>query len=540
MSNRSKSTQLSVMLDWEDAKPLIRMSGTLDFDGAVALRNTVDSILPSLEEALVIDCGGLRTVDSAGIGALVSLYRLLREQGKVLTLRELPPKVSELLRITKLDQLLTGNASASRLPVVQAVPVAQMPAGKMVHCWELKQCGTTDCVHYGKLGYLCWTSGTHCCNFPSLTAEDRILECFKCPVYQTNVNYISEVQDHFERYVSEAEQAFAKLRAERDSLGRELGKVRALLTASVDQSAEYIFASDPLGRLMLWNPALAELTGQSLAAITDISAAVQLLQPEGGTEAWTFMEFLEGRYPEGLHETALLDTEGEERVISWGCLKVKDSTGQPLGLLATGRDITEYRRAELALREIEERQRYVTENISEGLALLLDGRITYANQALATLLGYELDELEAMEFTQLFAPSRRDSARDFSRRSEEDGVLRYQSVALGRDGSEIHVEVTQGAARFHDLPAQIIMLRDASARRRMLAYERLIPICSGCGAIRDDSTSAPGQGSWHSLGDFIENTVESALTHTLCPHCAKAMHEQAAKLGSGEIQLRAG
>jgi PAS domain S-box-containing protein len=421
---------------------------------------------------------------------------------------------------------------------VQAVPVAHMPSGHMVHCWEQKQCGETECVHYGKLGYLCWTSSNRCCTSVELSPEDRIIECFKCPVYQANVNYISEVQEHFERYVSEAEQAFAKLRAERDSLGRELSKVRALLTASVDQSAEYIFACDPFGRLMLWNPALVALTGQSLSATSDISAAVRLLQPAGGAEAWTFMEFLEGRHPEGLYETSLPDRQDQERVISWGCLKVKDSAGQPLGLLATGRDITEYRRAELALREIEERQRYVTENISEGLALLIDGRLTYANQALASLLGYELNELEAMEFTELFAPSRRDSARDFSRRSEEDGVLRYQSVALSRDGSEIHVEVTQGPAQFHDQRAQIIMLRDASARRRMLAYERLIPICSGCGAIRDDSTSAPGQGSWHSLGDFIENTVESALTHTLCPHCAAALHDEAVKLGNGDAHRR--
>jgi hypothetical protein len=150
-----------------------------------------------------------------------------------------------------------------------------------------------------------------------------------------------------------------------------------------------------------------------------------------------------------------------------------------------------------------------------------------------------VEELDGLEFAELFAPSRRDSARDFGRRSEADGVLRYQSVALSRDGVEIHIEVTQGPAQFRDQAGQIIMLRDASARRRLLAYERLIPMCSGCGAIRDDSTSAPGQGSWHSLGDFIESTVESALTHTLCPHCAAAMREQAIKLGNGETHVRA-
>lgn len=522
---------LRAEIEWQNGEPYFVVNGTLNFEGAEVLRQAVASALPSIKDTLVIDCSKLYAVDSAGIGALVGLYRMARDVGKSIALRDLPPKVAELLRITKLDRLLSGISNSPPAGAVQAT-LAPLPEGRLLHCWEQLKCEKPDCCHYGRAGYLCWTTGEHCCVTKGMSPEDRILECFKCEVYKNNVNYLGDIQDHFERYVTEAEQAFARLRMERDTLGRELGKTRALLEAGMEQTAEYVFACDAMGRIVVWNAALTELTGRGAEEVTDISAAVRLLQPGGGPAAWNLMEFLEGRYPTELYETVVLNAAAEERIVSWGCIKVKDQAGQHLGLLATGRDITEYRRAEQALLEFQDRQRYVIENIAEGMALLLDERIAYANQALADLAGYPLELLEGLEFVQLFVPDRQENALRLLHRGTSDGaVLRYQSVLRHKSGSEVHVEITQGTSTFRERPAQIVMLRDVSARRRLLAYERLIPICSSCGAVRDDSDAA--RPSWHSLEEFMESTVERSLTHTLCPHCADNMRLEAQKLGPG-------
>jgi anti-anti-sigma factor len=525
------SPALYIDRDWTMPGVSLRLSGILDLDGSLLLKQAVDTALPAVNSSVVLDCNALTAVDSAGIGALVSLFRSLREHNIKLQLVRLPAKVAELLRITKLDRLLVSDETPPPQPAAMELVQGLMPEGKLLHCWEELQCNNTACEHYGQSGYICWSGRGARHAHDGVAEEDLILECFKCRVYRNNVNYLGQVQEHFEQYVQEAEAAFKRLRAERDSLGHELGKTRALLSAAMEQAVDYVFAADAAGRVVLWNPALAGLTGNTSAEVADLSAAVRTLLPGGGPLVWQFMDFIEGRTSEALYETEVRDRLNQLHLISWSRQLVSDSAGQALGLLAMGRDVTAVRHAEQALRDYEERQRYVTENIAEGLALVIEDRIAYANPALATLSGRLEGELEGLSFDELFDPSRRESVAGFmqDQRSARE-VLRYQSVLLTHSGEQVHVEVTQAPSQYRDQPAQIVMLRDASARRRLLAYERLIPICSGCGAIRDDSINGAGNGGWYNLEQFLQTTVERTLTHTLCPECVEQMRRQTLEL----------
>jgi signal transduction histidine kinase len=60
--------------------------------------------------------------------------------------------------------------------------------------------------------------------------------------------------------------------------------------------------------------------------------------------------------------------------------------------------------AEKALRESEEKYRTLVESAAEGMVMSLEGTIMYANQPIADLLGYSLEELLRMETARLFLP----------------------------------------------------------------------------------------------------------------------------------------
>lgn len=70
--------------------------------GDVALRDAVHRELEAGHRNVLIDMGGVTTIDSSGIGELVSTYTSVSKRGGKLKLLNIPDKVSDILQITQL------------------------------------------------------------------------------------------------------------------------------------------------------------------------------------------------------------------------------------------------------------------------------------------------------------------------------------------------------------------------------------------------------------------------------------------------------
>lgn len=70
--------------------------------GDVALRDAVHRELENGGRNILIDMNGVTTIDSSGIGELVSTYTSVKNRGGSLKLLRLPAKVSDILQITQL------------------------------------------------------------------------------------------------------------------------------------------------------------------------------------------------------------------------------------------------------------------------------------------------------------------------------------------------------------------------------------------------------------------------------------------------------
>jgi PAS domain S-box-containing protein len=96
---------------------------------------------------------------------------------------------------------------------------------------------------------------------------------------------------------------------------------------------------------------------------------------------------------------------GRRRLIAWSTTVMRDSAGEVAYVIGTGRDVTEQRMSEVALRESEERFRVTFEQAAVGIVHLLpDGRWLRANQKLCDILGYTHDEMFATSISTVTHP----------------------------------------------------------------------------------------------------------------------------------------
>lgn len=70
--------------------------------GDVALRDAVGDALEAGSRNILVDLGSVSTIDSSGIGELVSAYTTVSNRGGKLKLCNLPDKVTDILQITQL------------------------------------------------------------------------------------------------------------------------------------------------------------------------------------------------------------------------------------------------------------------------------------------------------------------------------------------------------------------------------------------------------------------------------------------------------
>lgn len=107
-------------------------------------------------------------------------------------------------------------------------------------------------------------------------------------------------------------------------------------------------------------------------------------------------------------------------------------------------DITDRRRLEASLRESEDKYRLLTDSSITGVYLIQDGLFRYVNHALASIFGYQVDELiNRLGPMDLTYPDDRSLVSENIRLRVDNFIedIRYTFRGLRKDGQVIHVEV---------------------------------------------------------------------------------------------------
>ena len=124
---------------------------------------------------------------------------------------------------------------------------------------------------------------------------------------------------------------------------------------------------------------------------------------------------------------------------SWARIKLSDGT-----TIGIGRDITDSKRAEEALRKAEQKYRELFENAKDAIYVHdLNGRYTEVNPAAEKLSGYTRDEILGKDFNGFIAPEYvRYMRENLCKKLREQGEPTYEVEVIAKDGRRVPVEVS--------------------------------------------------------------------------------------------------
>jgi PAS domain S-box-containing protein len=165
----------------------------------------------------------------------------------------------------------------------------------------------------------------------------------------------------------------------------------ALLKAITDNADDVIFVKDLSGRYLMVNRAVEHRAGRKPEEFIGRSDA------DFFSEADVAKIMERDRRVVELGETStseiMIEVGGELRPTLTTKTPYRDSTGKVVGIVGISRDITERKVVENALRESEEKYRSILESIHDGYYECdLEGTVTFANDPLARLYGYNSKE----------------------------------------------------------------------------------------------------------------------------------------------------
>ena len=129
---------------------------------------------------------------------------------------------------------------------------------------------------------------------------------------------------------------------------------------------------------------------------------------------------------------------------------LRDSEGQPVGIVGILHDITEKRKAEEALRDSEKRYRLLAENLSDVIWVIgTDLKFTYVSPSVERLLGYSVEEAVALPVQQILTPAffemamkvmADEEAKEQSGKSDRERSVTLELELLRKDGSTVWTE----------------------------------------------------------------------------------------------------
>jgi PAS domain S-box-containing protein len=260
----------------------------------------------------------------------------------------------------------------------------------------------------------------------------------------------------------------------------ELFNSRQMLQSVLDNIPQRVFWKDGDSVFLGCNKAFAlergyedpgELVGKSTYEINPLSV-------ENADLYRTFdLEVVRTGRAKLNYEQPLIKPDGSLAWLMGSKVPMFDPDGQVSGVLGTYEDITERKRAEIALRESEARYRGVIENML-GVFYRTDvrGAVVMVSPSAAGLLGYDsIDEVLGKQVESFWMyPDERDKMLLALR---EDGVVRdYEVTIRKKDGSPLAVSVTSTFRK--DDEGNILGLegifRDITERKRADAERMLM------------------------------------------------------------------
>ncbi|WP_162255251.1 MULTISPECIES: PAS domain S-box protein [unclassified Lysobacter] len=297
------------------------------------------------------------------------------------------------------------------------------------------------------------------------------------------VGVASTLRDIAERKESQAEimQLNATLEHQVEERTAELQAYSALQRAILANAGYAIIASDPEGRITLFNPAAEAILGYAADEVVGIETPALFHDPiEMAERAHALQMELSRRIDPGFevfvakariepdsNEWTYITKSGERIPVLLNVSALRKSDGEVVGYLGIAVDLRERKRREAALETNERKLRGLFELSPLGIALTDEsGRFVEFNEEFRTLTGYTDQELRTLDQGKITPKEYEQQERAVLRTLQSSGRYGpYEKQFVRRDGGRVPVRLNGVALRIDGRPYTWSIAEDITVQR---------------------------------------------------------------------------
>ena len=238
----------------------------------------------------------------------------------------------------------------------------------------------------------------------------------------------------------------------------------------LESQAEFVDRSLPGGILTYVNPAFARFTGIEAEALLGKSF-YPFIHENDREEAISKIESINRENPTVEIEWRIALLNGDIHWTHWSHTGIYDEQGTLIEYQSLGKDITEQRVAENALRESELKYRLLFECAGDSISVMdLQGKLLTVNPIACKMLGYTNDELLALSADKIDTRPA-EMAANIGKLLDQ-GYYSGEIELVRKDGSTVTVSVDARTIVWDGQDAIMSVCRDITDRKHA-EYERL-------------------------------------------------------------------
>jgi len=249
-----------------------------------------------------------------------------------------------------------------------------------------------------------------------------------------------------------------KILRENKEIFRDFFDQSAMGEAIVDLKGTYLDVNDRFCSITGYSK--KELMGKSLSDVT---------HPEDAKKTFDILrDILLEKIPFGKLEKRYIR---KDKKIIWGFLSItlfRDKDNDPKYFIAKVQDITEFKEIELGARSLQKKYATIVEKGNDGIIIIQDFLIKFANQKILEWTGYTADEIDKKDFLSFISEESSELIKEnyIKRMAGKKVGVNYKVKIVRKDGKEFPVEVSGSVIDYEGKPADMVFLRDITDREK--------------------------------------------------------------------------
>ncbi|MBO7191522.1 MAG: PAS domain S-box protein [Elusimicrobiaceae bacterium] len=293
-------------------------------------------------------------------------------------------------------------------------------------------------------------------NYVSADGKKKLLHLVKAPVQESHC-VVTLVEDITLRKAQE----------------RALVESKNFLQTVVDQLPVSLSVKNYEGKYILWNKKSEELFGAAAGDVIGKSAYRSDLNKEQAEFIReTDLRVFENKKEQDIPQELISSAKDGIKIMHTVKTPVFNEDGTPNCLLMVSEDITAKTKMEKQIREASDKNTLLVENAREGVVMVEDGKIIYANHAFCEMLGVEtLEEIKGktlLEFStenhRVFLKEKYEAVRS----GADDGKDAIEAHFLRKDGTKLEAKFVAMLAKYMGRRIVLGFANDITAENRVL------------------------------------------------------------------------